>query len=190
LGGWEFGRNTAQALPGYNIHFMDFRLLHLYLMGISHDVVGDCYFDVSPKEDSISEAMTATSEKYRRYYETGMVVFDYSNFYLGSMLDNLDDFHTFNHPRNTQIEWLTNEILADLGGAPTVSLRGAQEMLGQFQVPGLVSDKRDGYKIMDASYSLAAAARLYYGYFNTIDKSALIDELVNSNYVKIMDVVL
>ncbi|MGE5548595.1 MAG: WcbI family polysaccharide biosynthesis putative acetyltransferase [Solirubrobacterales bacterium] len=180
VGGWEKGPARF-----YNMYFMDYRILHLYLDGVPYDQVEARYFDAAPRAGVIAEMIGETVAKYRRYHDSGMVVFDYSEQYRKAIAEDLDCFFLHNHPKNAQLEWMTNQILGAAGCPKQLSLANISEILFDFQAPSLTGPERKPYFIRPSVSSITSAARLYYAYFETVDRKMLKRELSASTYARV-----
>ena len=172
----------------FGIDFVDFRILHLYLKGVAAELAPQQYFSVSPRDGAIENEIADTIAKYKMYYDKNMVIFDYSKMYEFSMRNGKECYFTYNHPNNEQIAWMLKNVFSELGHEINIDLNGAYELLGQFRFPSLIGPKKQNHSILDREIGIEAATRMFYIYFDQMDKQALIDELHKSTYFKLMRV--
>jgi len=176
LGYWSKGN---PPFAGY----MDFRMLHLYCKKIPILYAADMYCEVKPNMKAVQLKVDESALKYKKYYDNGWVRFNYSERYKAAIADNIECFFTHNHPKNTELIWLMNCILSDLG-IGNVFIQ-CQELLCDDWAPSLYGKEKRNFIIQHQHVTVECAAKLYYSYFDSFDRKELEDELFRSDYYSI-----
>jgi len=165
-----------------NLYSVDFRMLELYLGGISPEHLPHIYTRAEVDDKRRLNAIQNTASKYKSLFQKGKTVFDYADTYLAAMSQAVDPYFVHNHPNNAQLEWLTNEILRDAGIALRISFGALPEILTDTIVPTLNLQPNDRYRIRGTEVGMQTAAKINYAFFSTYERDFLIDELERSNY--------
>lgn len=166
----------------YNLYTIDFRMLDLYLDGVDVRDVPAAYFDVVPNQPIIANMTTDIARKYRRLFEEGKLIVDYSSEYLRAMARGLGTYYTHNHPNNTQMQWLANMILRDLKSPTLIDLSSMPEILFDTLVPDMADKGNQRYRIRSTELGLKTAAKVYYTFFASYQRDFLSRELEASVY--------
>lgn len=164
------------------LYTVDFRMLDLYLAGISVEHLPGIYSKAILDERKRDNAIRNTASKYKSLFNRGKTIFDYSDFYLQAMAQPQDPFFVHNHPNNAQLQWLTNEILRDAGIPLAINLEKLPELLTDTIVPSLNLESVDRYRIRGTEVGLRTAAKINYAFFATYEREFLEQELARSNY--------
>lgn len=166
----------------FNLFSVDFRMLDLYLKNIDHELVPKMYGRAAAIPSRRDALIENTRHKYKKLFDSGKVISDYSNIYLNAMQQETDPFFVHNHPTNSQLQWLMNEMLRDSGSNIQISLNNLPEILTDTIVPSLNMQLDERYRIRSTEVGIANAAKINYTYFSTFDRIALERELERSNY--------
>lgn len=165
-----------------NLYSVDFRMLELYLKGISVDYVPQVYSQAIVDDKRRTCAIENTASKYKSLHHKGKTVFDYSDAYQQAMSQPEDPYFVHNHPNNAQLQWLTNQILQHAGIGMQVSFANLPEVLTDTIVPTLNRQAHDRYRIRGTEVGMRTAAKINYAFFSTYDRAFLEEELEKSNY--------
>jgi hypothetical protein len=168
----------------YNLGFIDFRILDLYLQKIEMRRAGEIYSEAAINEDVVRALIDTSVFKYRDKFERKLICFNYAPFYREMMQKDVESYYTMNHPSNVHLQWLVNNILADAGFKGRLALdKAVPELLNQFLPPSLRNLSRKGKYILNAvPMELTTAIKMYYAYFDMLDPQFLQKELEASTY--------
>jgi len=159
--------------------YVDFRLLDLYLRGLSFEQAASVYTNFDLNENNVRQKIVSQSQKYHQLFLNNDVIFDYSNYFRESLLANSEEYFTISHPNNKHLSFLINSILFDFGVDFKINING-HELLLNALVPRRNSND-DSY-LMQRSITTKLAAKLYFDYFSACDDVWLMGELRKSNY--------
>jgi hypothetical protein len=84
LGYWSSGNKRDPDFGGY----IDFRMLHLYCKNIPILYAPDIYSEIKPNMKIVRTKIDESVLKYKKYYDNGLVCFDYSERYKAAISDN------------------------------------------------------------------------------------------------------
>jgi len=113
-----------------------------------------------------------------------LICFDYSEFYQDQILKDIHSYSVFSHPNNIHLAWLANQILEDCGIDCSVSLYGGKELLLSSKAPNLFGKGPENYLFNNAETDVLAVAKFFYAYFETLERSWLTKEYLNSTYYR------
>jgi hypothetical protein len=179
LGYWN--ASNIKIPPSYV--YVDFRLLDLYLRGLSFEQAASVYTKFDFDENNVRQKIIGQSEKYHQLFLNNDVIFDYSNFFRESLLANSEEYFTISHPNNKHLSFLINSILNDIGVDFKLNINGPELLLNSLAPKRNSTD--DSY-LMQRSITTKLAAKLYFDYFSNIDHSILLNELNGSNYFNLL----
>jgi hypothetical protein len=168
---------------GYKeIRYADFRVLQLYLDGCSAALAELRYRDVLIDPARMSTERNAQIDQYEKQFASGEIIFDYAA-RLRQLLchsNSAEPYFTFDHPKNSELEWLLNQILPDLGLGFSANLQ-TPDILTDSRFPSLLGTTDPLDFVLDSKpMSARAAISLYYSIFDTFDESDLAMELASS----------
>jgi len=110
----------------------DFRVLELYLKGLSKSDAAHQYYDVNVDKTRLQTIFFQEIAKQRNLFKQGLISFDFAERLESRYSEHLL-FWTYNHPAKSEIEWLINSILKFLGQNITLSVN--MEVLGFYRPP-------------------------------------------------------
>jgi len=164
----------------------DFRVLELYLKGLSKSNAAHQYYDVNVDKVKLQTIFFQEIAKQRTLCEQGLISFDFAERLENRYSDHLL-FWTYNHPAKSEIEWLVNCILKFLGQNITLSVN--MEVLGFYRppyIPNILSSISPGLTIsspiiaMDRILSIDEYVAGFYEDFRDHDRKSLIFVYENS----------
>lgn len=177
----------SQGKLNFNLYTVDFRMLDMYLAGIPPREAHRHYNDVSADPQEIAALVQSTAARYARLNAEGKVAFDYSQEYLQmASTQGLGAYFTHNHPNNSQLQWLANQILLDAGAPRLLSLQSMGEILYDTKVPLLGDTADTGYRIRATDVGLEAGCKINYAFFSSYDRGFLREELAESVYHRVV----
>ena len=165
----------------YQLYTVDFRMIDLFLSGVSVEDAPREYSNVVIQQDELKKVIEETAEKCRAKFISGQVVFDYSAEYLQAMEQEAIPYYVHNHPSNRQLQWLANQILADIG-CTLVNFSNLPVILFDTCVPALDGKYNDHYRIRNTEIGLSTAAKVNYVLCSSYEKSFLEKQLELSVY--------
>jgi hypothetical protein len=170
----------------FGLYSVDFRMLDLYLEGCPVSDVPRHYGAIAPNAGAVHDQVLRTTARYRRMFEAGQLRFDYADKYATTIREQgLGAFFVHNHPNNSQLQWLANEILKDIGAPQQVSLQDLPEILVDTQVPALGEPDQQHYRLRATEVGLPAASKINYVFFSSYDRGFLREELAESIYLRL-----
>lgn len=176
----------SQGKLNFNLYTVDFRMLDLYLAGVPAREAHLHYAGITPDPAAIDALVQSAAAKYARLHAEGKLAFDYSQAYLQTVRDQgLGAYFTHNHPNNSQLQWLANAILQDLGSPRLVSLEPMPQILFDTKVPRLGDTADTGYRIRSTEVGLEAGCKINYAFFSSYDRGFLREELAESVYTQV-----
>ncbi|WP_180999154.1 WcbI family polysaccharide biosynthesis putative acetyltransferase [Pectobacterium odoriferum] len=165
--------------------YVDYRFLHLYLSGFNYQDAITQYHNVSLSQDKKQAALIEDTDKYKKLYKLGKLIFDYSDYYLSSLSQDQDCFSTISHPSNKHLSLLFESIhLNTFGVHETFNLNG-QELLNNYRAPRLGSGDESYYMMRDSGLPLAC--KINYSFFDKYSRTDLTKALISSNYYNLLN---
>ena len=161
----------------------DFRMLEMYINGVPCDKAEELYHQAAFNLEKINASEANTYLRYKEFFESGKLIFDYSPEYRRALLEEHSPYFTYNHPNNSQLQWLINQILTDIKCTTLLHLKGWDPILYDSEVPKIGSGFSDRYRIRSTEVGLNLACKIFYTFFGTYDRDFLIKEYEKSDYI-------
>ena len=169
----------------FNIYDIDFRFLELYLTGKSHQQAVEEYHNKSLNYNKILDQTNSKIKKYKKNYDNGNVISDYSDFYQAELMSKgTEVFFTHNHPNNRHLEWLMDQITMFSSIQKFISFENIPPILVDTIAPSLGTNNFR-YTLKSKEIGLNLAAKILYAVFDTYEKSSLKKQFEKSNYAEV-----
>ncbi|WEF10589.1 WcbI family polysaccharide biosynthesis putative acetyltransferase [Pectobacterium actinidiae] len=165
--------------------YVDYRFLHLYLSGFDYKGAIEKYHSVGLSQDKKYAALIEDTDKYKTLYDSGKLLFDYSDYYLSSLSQDQDCFSTISHPSNKHLSLLFESIHFNTFGVHEAFNLNGQELLNNYRAPRLGSGDENYYMMRNSGLQLAC--KINYSFFDKYSRTDLIKALISSNYYNVLD---
>ncbi|MDY4315412.1 WcbI family polysaccharide biosynthesis putative acetyltransferase [Pectobacterium actinidiae] len=165
--------------------YVDYRFLHLYLSGFDYKGAIEKYHSVVLSQDKKYAALIEDTDKYKALYDSGKLIFDYSDYYLSSLSQDQDCFSTISHPSNKHLSLLFESIHFNTFGVHEAFNLNGQELLNNYRAPRLGSGDQSYYMMRDSGLQLAC--KINYSFFDKYSRTDLVKALISSNYYNVLD---
>ncbi|GKW14561.1 hypothetical protein PEC301937_05110 [Pectobacterium carotovorum subsp. carotovorum] len=165
--------------------YVDYRFLHLYLSGFDYKGAIEKYHSVGLSQDKKYAALIEDTDKYKALYDSGKLIFDYSDYYLSSLSQDQDCFSTISHPSNKHLSLLFESIHFNTFGVHEAFNLNGQELLNNYRAPRLGSGDENYYMMRNSGLQLAC--KINYSFFDKYSRTDLIKALISSNYYNVLD---
>ncbi|MFJ5427978.1 WcbI family polysaccharide biosynthesis putative acetyltransferase [Pectobacterium actinidiae] len=165
--------------------YVDYRFLHLYLSGFDYKGAIEKYHSVGLSQDKKYAALIEDTDKYKALYDSGKLIFDYSDYYLSSLSQDQDCFSTISHPSNKHLSLLFESIHFNTFGVHEAFNLNGQELLNNYRAPRLGSGDQSYYMMRDSGLQLAC--KINYSFFDKYSRTDLVKALISSNYYNVLD---
>ena len=169
----------TDKIPDFMV-YVDYRMLHLYLTNVSIQNVVEAYHSVSFSSEKQTNMLKEDALKYRTLFQRGKLYFDYSEEYFRTLSANPDCYSTVSHPDNYYLSLLLQVIYhKSLGINESFDLQG-NDLLKNY-VALKIGSGDNTYHMMRPTV-LALAGKINYAFFDSQNRRALKQALVNSSY--------
>ncbi|GLW40124.1 hypothetical protein Pcaca04_40600 [Pectobacterium carotovorum subsp. carotovorum] len=165
--------------------YVDYRFLHLYLSGFDYKGAIEKYHSVGLSQDKKYAALIEDTDKYKALYDSGKLIFDYSDYYLSSLSQDQDCFSTISHPSNKHLSLLFESIHFNTFGVHEAFNLNGQELLNNYRAPRLGGGDQSYYMMRDSGLQLAC--KINYSFFDKYSRTDLVKALISSNYYNVLD---